>query len=318
MNKNGKRKFGKSVLMCGMSGVMAFGMVFAPVSMGASGGATQVKAATTTGVIGPTQGESISGGIVLLDVGTFKGYQKKTTTTTKKPATTSTKKTKLSKNYTKKTTKKSTRTNTKTSYARSTDRNEKIVATTTVTTTTKVYYKKTLTTTVKTQVTIKTTTVNYVRSGSPNIDNYAGGKSANIPNSIIRSFKNDHIKVSLNPNLGVGIAGVFSPTNSSITLKANTDHAFMHEIGHYVNYKKGYVSNSSEFQKIYNAEKSKYKGFYSDIYDKLDNGKTGRSSASEFFAECFRDFYFSSASRERLSRYCPQACAFIADITYNF
>lgn len=320
MNKNGKRKFGKSVLMCGMSGVMAFGMIFAPVSMGASGGATQVKAATTTASIGSSSGSGSGLGTISTGLEMpFVGYQKTTKTTSKKPTKTSTKKSKLSKNYTKKTTKKTTATNTKTSYRHDSTKDVTTV-TKTVTTTTKVYYKKTLTTTVKTDVTVTTTTTSYVRSGSPNLSNYIGFSDNYIPIKIVSAMNSDKIKVSLNS--GLGSEGVFSPSNKTIQVKHHTDKAIMHEIGHYVNYKKGYVTNGSEFQSIFKAEKAKYRGFYSEICMKFsygnDLGQYGRTNASEYFAECFRDYYFSKNSRSRLKSNCPRTYQFIEKTVKNF
>lgn len=299
MNKNGKRKFGKSVLMCGMSGVMAFGMVFAPVSMGASGGATQVKAATTTASIGNSF-ESVGGitsSAVALDGFFYVGYQKKPTSKTTTKTTTKTKKSSLSKNYKNKLTKKSTKTVTST-------RNEhksaakvytKVV---TVTTVTKVYYKKTLTTTTTVKTTTTVTTTDYKRSGSPNINNYSRGLSG-----IVNSFKKDGYSLVLNS--GQSSDGVFSSSNKRISVKYNADYIILHELGHYVNRKCGNVADSTGFKNAFASEKAKYVTF-----DGL-NSNYGKSSASEFFAECFRDYVYSSASRKQLKSKCPKAYSYV-------
>ena len=95
-------------------------------------------------------------------------------------------------------------------------------------------------------------------------------------------MKADGLKVVLNPNLSYD--GVYSASRNSIEMKNNVDYGFMHEIGHYVDRKTGYVSGSTEFKNIFNSEKSKYKGFYSDW--NLDSGNYARTSTSDYFAEC--------------------------------
>lgn len=243
----------------------------------------------------------------------YRGYQSTSTTTQKKPATSSTKKSSLSKNYANKTTKTITETNTNTALSHSLGKDTKKV-TKTVTTTTKVYYKKTLTTTVKKQVTITTTNTNYVRSGSPDYTKFIGSADTQIPTKIGNAMKADGIKVVLDSNLAHD--GIYSASTQTISLKSNIDYIFMHEIGHYVNAKEGYVTNKSEFTNIYNAEKGKYKGFYSNLG--LDLGSYARTSASEYFADCFKDYYFSASSRSKLKTNCPKTYSFVQKTVNNF
>ena len=95
-----------------------------------------------------------------------------------------------------------------------------------------------------------------------------------------------------------------------ISIKYNSDYVLLHEIGHFVNYKNGDAAHSSEFYNIYLKERSKYRGFYNDYYEKLDLGKYERTTPAEYFAGAYRDYYFSKDSRNRLKKYCPN--------TYNF
>ena len=231
----------------------------------------------------------------------------------KKPATSSTKKSKLSKNHANKTTKTETTTTTSTGYKHVVAKDTKTV-TKTVVTTTKVYYKKTLTTTVKKQVTVTTTTINYLRRGNPDYMKLMGTVNTQIPTKVGNAMKADGLKVVLNPNLSYD--GVYSASRNSIEMKNNVDYGFMHEIGHYVDRKTGYVSGSTEFKNIFNSEKSKYKGFYSDW--NLDSGNYARTSTSDYFAECFRDYYFSANSRSKLKANCPKSYSFIQKTINKF
>lgn len=243
----------------------------------------------------------------------YRGYHTSNTTTKKEPETSSTKKSKLSTNHTRKKVKRTVKTQTSTALYHAYDKESKKV-TKTVTTTTKVYYKKTLTTTVKKQVTVTTTTINYLRSGNPDYMKLMGTVNTQIPTKVGNAMKADGLKVVLNPNLSYD--GVYSASRNSIEMKNNVDYGFMHEIGHYVDRKTGYVSGSTEFKNIFNSEKSKYKGFYSDW--NLDSGNYARTSTSDYFAECFRDYYFSANSRSKLKANCPKSYSFIQKTINKF
>lgn len=261
--------------------------------------------------VAPTVNDSVS---VYAADNAYRGYHVTSTKTEKKPATSSTKKSKLSKNYANKTTKTETSTTTSTGYAHYTSGKDTKTVTKTVVTTTKVYYKKTLTTTVKKQVTVTTTTINYLRSGNPDYMKLMGTADTQIPTKVGNAMKADGVKIVLDPNLSYG--GVYSASRNSIEMKNNVDYCFMHEIGHYVDRKVGYVSDSTEFKNIFNSEKSKYKGFYSDW--NLDNGNYARTNASEYFAECFRDYYFSASSRSKLKANCPKSYSFVQKTINKF
>lgn len=291
--RNEKTKCAKKLLMLGVSATMAFGMIF--MSVGTLS-ATQVKAATTTGSIGGTVVESTGGignNITGLDPLLYVGYQKNPTSKTTTNTTKKTKKSSLSKSYKKKLTKKSTKTvtTTKSGHKSATKVSTKVA---TVTTITKVYYKNTLTTTTTVKTTTTVTTTDYKRSGSPNINNYSKGLSG-----IVNSFKKDGYSLVLNS--AQSSEGIFSSSNKKISVKYNADYIILHELGHYVNRKCGNVADSAGFKNAFNSEKAKYVAF-----DGL-NSDRGKSSASEFFAECFRDYVYSSASQKQLKSKCPKA-----------
>ncbi len=260
--------------------------------------------------ITPTMNDPVS---VCAADNAYRGYHVTSTKTDKKPATSTTKKSKLSKNHSTKTTKTQTTTTTSTGYKHVSGKDTKTV-TKTVVTTTKVYYKKTLTTTVKKQITVTTTTINYARSGNPDYTKLMGTADTQIPTKVGDAMRADGVKIILNPDLSYD--GVYSASRNCIEMKNNIDYVFMHEIGHYVDQKVGYVSDSSEFKNIFNSEKSKYKGFYSDW--NLDSGNYARTSTSDYFAECFRDYYFSANSRSKLKANCPRSYSFIQKTVNNF
>ena len=121
-------------------------------------------------------------------------------------------------------------------------------------------------------------------------------------------MNSEKIQIVINPKLKHN--GIFSLKDKKISIKYNSDYVLLHEIGHFVNYKNGDAAHSSEFYNIYLKERSKYRGFYNDYYEKLDLGKYERTTPAEYFAGAYRDYYFSKDSRNRLKKYCPN--------TYNF
>lgn len=81
-------------------------------------------------------------------------------------------------------------------------------------------------------------------------------------------------------NSGVSYSGVCDARTRKITLK-KADETVYHELGHFVAFAAGNVDLGSEFQGIYNREKSKYNEF---------NKGYVLSSSSEYFAESFRNY----------------------------
>lgn len=85
---------------------------------------------------------------------------------------------------------------------------------------------------------------------------------------------------TLNINSGVTYSGLFDARSRSITLK-KADSTVYHELGHFVAFVAGNYDMSSEFQGIYNREKSKYTAY---------NKGYVLSSPSEYFAESFKNY----------------------------
>ncbi|MFR8619051.1 MAG: anthrax toxin lethal factor-related metalloendopeptidase [Anaerostipes hadrus] len=50
----------------------------------------------------------------------------------------------------------------------------------------------------------------------------------------------------------------------------------------------------------------------------LDSGNYARTSTSDYFAECFRDYYFSANSRSKLKANCPKSYSFIQKTINKF
>lgn len=197
---------------------------------------------------------------------------------------------------TKKTTKKSTRiqklkskakkskitttTTTKTTKKTSQSKTQRKVVDTKVVTTKKDSDKKgsdkrTITTVV--QTTIKTTTVQLTQSGATGTTVRSLGSQAD--KKILDAF--DTLKFKLVINKNSDHTGTFSVRNHKIEIQTAKSYVLLHELGHFANFIAGDKVSTSEWQKIYKAEKSKYTG-----YNKAYVTKT----ASEYFAESYRDY----------------------------
>lgn len=222
----------------------------------------------------------------------------KSTKTTKK-----TKKIKMKKaskkTYTKngKTSKKTKTKKTKTSKATTTTKTE---------TTTKVTnkYKKgskvnTQVTTVKTTVT-KTVvskqtaaskkTATAANNTANNAAAYANGPvsiktvAPKLDGRVISAFETLHFMV--NVNSGVSYSGKFSAKTQDITLKKVNDTVY-HEVGHFVAFIAGNIDMTSDFQEVYNREKSLYTA---------SNKAYVLSSSAEYFAESFKEYTLNPAA----------------------
>ena len=62
--------------------------------------------------------------------------------------------------------------------------------------------------------------------------------------------------------------------------------------------------------------KFRFSVLYSDW--NLDSGNYARTSTSDYFAECFRDYYFSANSRSKLKANCPKSYSFIQKTINKF
>lgn len=169
---------------------------------------------------------------------------------------------------------------TKTTKKTSQSNSQRKVVDTKVITTTKDYDKKgSNKRTIKTviQTTVKTTTVQLIQSGSKGTTVKTLGAKAD--KKILNAFDTLKFKFVINKN--ASHTGVFSVRNHKIEIQSAKDYVLLHELGHFANFLAGDKVSTSEWNKIYKAEKSKYTG-----YNKAYVTKT----ASEYFAESYRDY----------------------------
>ena len=91
----------------------------------------------------------------------------------------------------------------------------------------------------------------------------------------------------------VSYAGYFDARQQSITLREESDTVY-HELGHFVAFIAGNVDTKASFQAIYQQEKNSFTGSRR-VY--------AVQNASEYFAECFREYTLNPAT---LKSTCPQ------------
>ena len=233
----------------------------------------------------------------------------KTSTSTKTSKKTVRLKKAAKKTYTKKLptqTKKSTKTTKKNSTT--TVKTEKTVKTATTEKYTKKSKKKVVTTKV-------TTTVVQQIAGASNEDTTATGTSSSstagtgtsgtnkytvsnvasiapkMDSRVLNAYTKMGFSVIVDPS--VSYAGHFVAKSRTITLQ-EADNTIYHELGHFLAFIAGNVDQSSDFVSVYNSEKTKYTG---------DNKIYAVQSASEFFAECVRDYCINPS---RLQSTCPK------------
>lgn len=212
----------------------------------------------------------------------------KTTTSKKKTTTKVTLKTAATKTYTKKL---PTTTNTSTTTSKS-GTTTVTKETTVVTATTEKYKKKkkykTVTKTVTT--TIKTTTEtasSQASSGSTTtkaaytVDVAAAAPlmATNYP-QVTNAFNSLGMKVIVDGSV-TGYTGYFNAKSQSITLKSDDKTTIYHELGHFVAFLANNYDRTSSFASVYSSEKGLYTGVNKTYVTK---------SASEYFAECMRDY----------------------------
>ena len=233
----------------------------------------------------------------------------KTSTSTKTSKKTVRLKKAAKKTYTKKLptqTKKSTKTTKKNSTT--TVKTEKTVKTATTEKYTKKSKKKVVTTKV-------TTTVVHQIAGASNEDTTATGTSSSstagtgtsgtkkypvsnvasiapkMDSRVLNAYTKMGFSVIVDPS--VSYAGHFVAKSRTITLQ-EADNTIYHELGHFLAFIAGNVDQSSDFVSVYNSEKTKYTG---------DNKIYAVQSASEFFAECVRDYCINPS---HLQSTCPK------------
>lgn len=243
----------------------------------------------------------------------------KTKTSTK----TTTKRTKLKKKS-KKTSKKTTRKTKKSSSVKVTGTQKIATATTTLTTATTSLKKNSKVKTVKTVVktTVTTTTTNIASSAN----NATSGTTASKPaatttaattaskstvairsiapkahSNVLSAYEKLNFTVTVDST--VSYSGKFDARSQSIIVRKNSDEAIYHELGHFVAFMAGNADRTSEFQKIYASEKSKFSAT-------RGNGDYVTSSAEEYFAESYQD-YVENPTGLQSAR--PQTYAYIVN-----
>ena len=108
---------------------------------------------------------------------------------------------------------------------------------------------------------------------------------------VLNAYTKMGFSVIVDPS--VSYAGHFVAKSRTITLQ-EADNTIYHELGHFLAFIAGNVDQSSDFVSVYNSEKTKYTG---------DNKIYAVQSASEFFAECVRDYCINPS---RLQSTCPK------------
>ena len=214
---------------------------------------------------------------------------------------------KSTKTYTQKSKPKSVKspTITKTSRAATTTTNR--VTTTYVTKRYKKNSKKmTMITTKKIKTTITTVTKTAANSGGTTTaaTTTASAKKNTTPynvpvatlaplldSRVMKAYQELHFDITIDGT--VSYAGYFDARKQNITLREESDTIY-HEIGHFVAFLAGNVDTKANFQSIYQQEKNSFTGSRR-VY--------AVQNASEYFAECFREYTLNPAT---LKSTCPQ------------
>lgn len=114
--------------------------------------------------------------------------------------------------------------------------------------------------------------------------------SAKADSRVVNAFVDLGFTVKYNKNLGY--AGVFSVADHAIYLKSKNKTHALHEMGHFVSRLQNAADETSEFIKIYKAEKKKYTGAQKSYVTK---------NSKEYFAQSFAE-YTQNPSKLKKSR----------------
>jgi hypothetical protein len=232
---------------------------------------------------------------------TWTGPVNKTTTSTKTSTKTTTMSKKAAKTYS---TSKTSCTLRRTYLASQTSKKKVIKSVTVMTTVTTKYTKgsttkkvitKAVTTTKAMTYTAKTVkTIVYETGDQPDIDTIAP-----LADSVLREAFHQ-VGMTVRINTDASYAGYTSIKDRTLTLK-KADDVVYHELGHFLSCMAGSYSSGSKFASIYEAEKMKYTNSYYAYV---------RSSASEYFAESYKDYILDKAN---LKATRPQTYAAIVE-----
>lgn len=114
---------------------------------------------------------------------------------------------------------------------------------------------------------------------------------------VVDAFKTLDFKVKYNKSMKN--AGTFSVAKHAIVLKKKSKNNTLHEMGHFLSRLHDGADSTKEFQKIYKAEKNKYKGRLQSYI---------KANSKEYFAESFRQY---TTWNKGLKKQRPKTYAYI-------
>lgn len=137
-----------------------------------------------------------------------------------------------------------------------------------------------------------------------------------IPDKILQDFNEDGFEIILTDvnisekyytgDITETIAGLFVESDKTIYISRKSNfikYSTVHEIGHYFDFKNNWISESQEFQDIYEIEKEKLKTFSYDEHYK--------SNSKEYFATAFKEYL---KNPKRLETYTPLTYKYIKNL----
>lgn len=110
--------------------------------------------------------------------------------------------------------------------------------------------------------------------------------------------------------------GVYVYAAKKAMIKQGSDgfqRVALHEYGHMVDHLFSRLSSTYEFQNIYLDSLV----LHHRSFRKNQNRLYGMRTSKEFFAECFAEFHYSSATRQELEIDFPEAYRYLADLERN-
>ena len=146
-----------------------------------------------------------------------------------------------------------------------------------------------------------------------------------LPDETENRFKNEGWKIIISSNKPTYIQNI--EESAMYKVGGNTEHNlriiylylndavpeymlsdFIHEFGHYEDWEKGLISKSSEFNKIFDSNQNYNPAdTFSDEYYHL-------SSASEFFACCYKDYFLYN---DKLQSEAPEVYKYLGDVIWH-
>lgn len=121
--------------------------------------------------------------------------------------------------------------------------------------------------------------------------------NAKADSRVVDAFTELGFKVKYDKNLGY--AGVFSVASHAVFLKSKNSTNALHEVGHFVSRLQKGADETSEFVKIYKAEKKKYNGTQKAYITK---------NSKEYFAQSFAEY---TENPTKLQKSRPKTYAYV-------